>query len=277
MVDKVRASLKRKIGLLLETDGNALLSSHIHGHRTRTPRYARRPQGVKVEQVLQDDKEASLDYSTLLAEQIQLNTTDFDLERAPLWNVKILRQGERFAIVLNCHHLIMDGRGLANLFEILLSSSEELPAHSLLSGGIKGLEEAPASAEESVPGYELGFVGRTAIKVFTMLPKSIQAYLDKQTTWPATAKILHHPAKATEVHHVTILKGGSVLSTLKEQANLHGVKTIHPIIHMASLIALHSILPNGTKINCDSPLNERRPKERHTLCTGNYISAVRQS
>lgn len=271
VVTAARSSLERNVASLLQTD--ALLSCHIHDARGLTPRFARSGKGVHVDEVLMADEEVStLHPDSLLATQINASASNFDVSRAPLWNVRVLRCGDRFAVVLNCHHIVADGRGMANLLEVLLSEGE-LPPPQLLMGVVKAMEEIPPSAEDSVPGYHLGQAGRLLVRAWSAIPPWIKGYLEGPSSWPGEKALVIHPTEAELSYHVLTLKGHEPLQTLKQQANKHGLRTIHPLFHMACVIALSSIVPDGTRIACDSPMSER-VAERHTLCTGNYVSAV---
>ena len=271
VVTAVRSSLERNVASLLQTD--ALLSCHIHDARGLMPRYARSGRDVHVDEVLMADEEVStLHPDSLLTMQINASASTFDVSRAPLWNVRLLRCGDRFAVVLNFHHIVTDGRGMANLFEVLLSKGE-LPPPQLLMGAVKAMEEIAPSAEDSVPGYRLGLAGRLLVRAWSAVPPWIKGYLEGPPSWPGEKVLSVHPTEAELNYHVLTLKGNEPLQTLKQQANKHGLRTVHPLFHMAGVIALSSVLPDGTRIACDAPINER-VAEQHTLCTGNYVSAV---
>lgn len=266
--------------LLLNSE--TLLSCHIHGARTTAPRYARRKREIKVDDYFKVESVLKLlDPGELLRTNLLQGRNDFNVSSTPLWKVTLqIEEGGSFVVILLTHHIIIDGKGAANIMELLLSASDQLPSIDQAADGLIPLEEIPLKSDASVEGFQLGFLRKRFVDLALALPSAISNYLRAPSNppWPYKEDILIHPTKATiERHSVVTIKVDQFVLDLKKQAQAHGVKTINPLLDTAAKIALYSIVGENVHFRSDIPINERATGLKHTLYTGNYVSVNVQS
>ena len=88
----------------------------------------------------------------------------FELDRGPLCRVTTLRRGEQRWLVLNCHHIAIDGMGLHNLLEVLAMAQA---ASTPLDSVYLPLRTAPSLSDASLAFWQerLRGVSPTALPV----------------------------------------------------------------------------------------------------------------
>ncbi|PWN40849.1 hypothetical protein IE81DRAFT_348865 [Ceraceosorus guamensis] len=286
--------LQRRISSIVEQ--NALLSCHVAHAATRCPRWARRGGTLPVADILrvdtltdvQEPVDAQQRLEALMAESID---TGFpDLTRGFLWKVHLRHYKGSSILSLAAHHAIVDGRGLANLLENLLLDDSSRPAPALDSAfTLARQDEAlPASAEHHhLMKPSFGFMLPILFKelLLPLLPTSLSTYFQRAPSWGIDA-IRNGENHSGIERRLLFFDDGNLVRDIKHHSAKHGIKTLHPVIHTAAVLAVWFLSQQQRKtsgakedekasaaivVESSTPRSLRKP-ERDSFCSGNLIA-----
>lgn len=268
-LDALEAHLTERISQLLVRA--PLLSTHVHGARTQSPRFARRlSPPVSASEYLSVGAATSLSNSELVRDEI--GHASARVVEGPLWHVTLLPspQGDGVTrVVLASNHVVVDGRGTANLFESLLSPTPLDQGRTVEMG-------LPERSDRILPmAPPLPYLLKVVFNELFLprLPGFLSRPLLPRASWP-TDKPLPYKPYTRERRLAGLSFPAEATAKLKHVANEHGIKTIQPLLQMAAAVASYVVagrekvlLAAGTPINV-------REKERDSFCSGNFVSLV---
>ncbi|PWN19614.1 hypothetical protein BCV69DRAFT_26708 [Microstroma glucosiphilum] len=261
----IRERLSNRVHLLLQA--YPLLSCCVADARTRSPAFVQRE--VLAEEVCSfSASESATSASRLFSDRFN-RPQSFDVQKGPLWKVDIVEDEApgAYFVVMTAHHSMVDGRGAANLFQLLLSA-EALPEEGRLLGLPPRSEDVIAMAPSWSYILPKAFFGL----VLPRLPALLRHYLTPKRPWLCDRAVLaspHGAHKRTEVIH---LPGAS--PTLRRLAASHGVTTINSVLHSACLATCFALAGSSTLpmyLDSATPISERSPATC-TPCTGNFVA-----
>lgn len=244
-----------------------MLSCGIVDTWTRQPAFTQRV--VKTEDVLSlSNPDGPTSASILFSERFN-RTDDFDVQKGPLWKVEIVKgkaPGAYF-VVMSVHHTMVDGRGAANLFALLLTD-DMLPQEGRLTGLPPRSEDIIAMAPSWTYILPKAFFGL----ILPRLPTLVRAYITPKRPWLCDRAVLaaaHGNVKRTELIYLP-----EATPILRRLAASHGVTTINSVLHSACIatclaLAGRSSLP--LTLDTATPISERKPATC-TPCTGNFVA-----
>jgi hypothetical protein len=193
----------------------------------------------------------------------------FDVQKGPLWKVEIVEDKApgAYFVVMSVHHTMVDGRGAANLFELLLADNA-LPEE----GGLLGLPPRSEDVIAMAPSWSYILPKAFFSLVVPRMPALVRSYLTPKRPWLCDRAVLappHHAIKRTEVIH---FPGAS--PTLRRLAASHGVTTINSVLHsacVATCLALAGSSSLPLALDTATPVSERKTAIC-TPCTGNFVA-----
>ena len=234
-----------------------MLKCAVQDRTTKEPKYrmmdAYDPKGiVSVSPLAQD-----MTLPQILLESV-MRGVEFDADQGPLWEVQ-LHQAEhsyqRDQLILIMDHIICDGVGSKNLFSELLG--------------------------------QLSAPNATSHVECTILPKRLDDFCDlkplAQPT-PRPSPPLHlksfpgkqpgYSARTASQQFFTFSVPRDRLSKLITAGKQHDVRTLHPILYVAGLLALYrATLPDSGRyfFGTATPFSHRDEAD-NPACTGNYVT-----
>ncbi|GAC97858.1 expressed protein [Pseudozyma hubeiensis SY62] len=273
--DALRRHLTQRIDHVLEQF--PLLGYCVQASRSKTPRWAPVVPAPTSKDILhvgtpmfqqgtKSDTSALLS-KAILEEQLALPKTT-QLEKGPLWRVQLVpirtEQGDTSSclLVLATDHVINDGRGTLNLFQLLLQSSPSSPSHPPTAIAIPPASDKIFSFHPSA-SYLLGEVWRELILPKLPFPKKLKAKLKGPESWPASSpslarkrrhsdleqpEVVRTPKECKPDLELVLVSSPRLISNIKalSKAHLHPKSrkpaTIHSIIHTLSLVALYAAI-----------------------------------
>ena len=266
-----------------------LLNAEIRGSQTKNPYFAPRattltPGDILSEQILEDGTTRD---EVLVSAIRSAEFADLD---GPLWQV--IRHSFTSTLTststsssnssptylsISAQHELLDGIGLLRLMHALTSDSiDKLPSEPF---------ETPVgmSTPEYKPSISFLLPLIYTEMIIPALPTWLQSYLRPTPAWPF--KIDLHPSKAPWASS-TLSLDPEQITKISQAGKSNNVKTLHPILKVAYLLAIRSVYGNdvdvdagakvkalGAKFIGQSPRNERDPSLGHPWMTGNYTSS----
>lgn len=266
---ELQSHLEDRIGLLLAA--YPLLSCFIHEPRSREPKFASKGT-VQISEVFRTTTSSSpLSFAELVNAEIEGDVSPIELTSAPLWRVQLVQgpDAEELAIMLTVHHTIADGRGAANLFELLLGTGQIAgPSSSLPPASEKVLDLRPSWS------YMVPIIFREVF--LPKFPAFVQSLLETSAVWPTETKKLPIDAQKS----VRFLTFEGAVQPLKKLGAHHGVKTLNPLLHtVCQLACLATAGVAEIQVESETPINQRRSEQENvqTKCTGNYVADLQYS
>jgi hypothetical protein len=193
--------------------------------------------------------------------------------RGPMWRVVMRYHSTKRHcwLSLSINHVMTDGRGTANLFQLLLQDdiTKYLPPTPLL-------DLPPTSDAVFNMSPSLRFLVPVVWKelVLPRLPTFIRVRLQETPSWPGNRPLAASPHASAPLLDVLLLDGDTVRN-LKSTATSRGIKTITPLIHTAALVAVYSMAgqERGLSFSSGTPMSTRNQAGPDaTFVTGNYVS-----
>lgn len=187
----------------------------------------------------------------------------------PLWQVvRYVAPSGSVYLAVSAQHELLDGIGLTRLVSALTAHDiSYIPSEGFdITVGMSTPEYKPSVS------HLLPIVYREMI--VPKLPSWLQYYLRPATSWPAS--IDRHPSTAPWDFSVFSLSPDQ-LKAVSDAGKRCGVKTLHPILHVAYLQAIRNVYGSkapGTIFIGSSPRNERDTTQGHSYLAGNYSSSV---
>ncbi|WVW83534.1 hypothetical protein I302_105555 [Kwoniella bestiolae CBS 10118] len=245
---------------------------------SKHPKYAFR-KDINPQDVVKVIDLVSEDSLSDMVDKAVVRGKSFDVSCGPLWELQLHRysssakQPSRDRIVLLIDHVLCDGLGARNLFTNLLD---------ILSGTSvpKQPEDLPSRMDDTVDlrpssGMNVPSIPSTVATQLNAITKSFTSSSSPQQydKFP--------PKPSPEYNSITAPQQFSELELLhSELAGLlsegkkHGIPTIHPVIHIACLVALYrAIRPLAAwSFYTSIPISERREDLGHPHATGNYVT-----
>ncbi|TKY88024.1 hypothetical protein EX895_003120 [Sporisorium graminicola] len=303
----VRAHLTHRIDALLTQ--YPLLSYCVEAPRSCAPRWTPIQPPPTSNDILHIGSTLSTaDANTLFsraisAEQIALPSST-QLDKGPLWKVQLSRIGDGTSclVVLATDHVINDGRGTLNLFQMLLRD-DKLVSGETVKVGRELIPPASDRIFNFKPSttYMLGVVWQELILPKLPLGKKLKAKLRGPVSWPASSvlkastsmpsnKIVRQPRSCKPALDIIFVSSPHLISKLKKLAKLHidpssptkKAATLHAIIHTLAIAALYAAIAQSHHIatsaaelsrfnlvlNACTPISLREetpptPKQRH--------------
>lgn len=219
----------------------------------------------------------------LLQESLE---TDFsDLTRGALWRVQVRHCDGTSLLCLTAHHVLVDGRGLANLLEHLIS--DNIPTEV----AVEDLAVPPPMEHVHDTKPTLRYMLPILFKELLLprLPSYIAAYFQSTPSWGTS------PLDDAENHsqiqrRLLFFDEEGFVKDMKRHAVQQGIKTLQPLIHTAAVIAVwhlstlekgnHGVRGKGaaerqSKIVVQSGTPRSiREAARDSTCSGNAIAGV---
>lgn len=215
-----------------------------------------------------------------------------DLTTAPLWQVQLHETSDGVIVLLIVHHVICDGRGTANLLELLLSGLDMSTTCGLVPASASFKQcDAPTTSDQLVKPslrYTLGAVWKELI--VPRLPLFVRSYVQAQTTWPQASGpgsgaevMLAPPLKARKTVKLLSFPLGTI-AALKQIARREGVKTVQPVLNTVCAVATYAVarqrgeaVDETMRVSSSTAMNLRgliKDEREHTSCTGNFVGSV---
>lgn len=277
-----------------------MLSCFVQDAQTRTPRYASLG-ALDAAQVVMPLQSVSPSLSSDDICDAAFNEVDPELANmatAPLWKVEVLDVSpsndlpeRHYWVVMTVHHALCDGRGAANLFEYLLA----IPEKGAIVEGARALDCAtlPASSNELVkPSLLFGLSKLFTEIIVPKVPWPLRPWLQQPSAWPAS----HHQEPADSLAQqkgitLTGKKRGKIIhfqtgtiAALKALARHNGVKTVHPLLHSACLVATAlcarrggNAMPRAGQLDIASAtalsIRDVAREAEQSRCTGNFVGS----
>lgn len=254
-----------------------MLYIRIEGHRTTNPVEVLREKPWSAEDILdeaeyQPEDDDSLELGKVLQKNGQKKLPD-DLNSRPLWQVTIDTSHRKSTtyITLVADHLIVDGRGLTILFDVLLAKDiSRLPYEKLET--IPRLEDT-MNIKPSL-SFLLPMVWQHLI--LPHLPFFIQRLFSTAASWPAT-HVRESLFNCSPGYSLLSIPADQIAS-LKQVAKAHNVLTLHAVLKSIYALAIwskfrHTLSP--FRLTASTPRSERDYKLGHAYCMGNYVSSCK--
>jgi hypothetical protein len=191
--------------------------------------------------------------------------------QGPMWRV-VIRWQPGLAhcwLSLSVNHIIIDGKGAANLMEVLLMKdvSKTIPT--------KPLKALPPTSNEV---FDMNPPYRHVVPIFfqelivPLLPAFIRNRVQAKAHWPSNKPIAISPNTAEHMIDLITFDINTVIK-LKNTATARGIKTVTPLLQLAAFIAASTLTEEGQSISTSTPINIRPQAGLDaTFCTGNYVS-----
>lgn len=199
----------------------------------------------------------------------------------PMWAVSVYSHPDaaRAYVTLGFNHLVIDGRGSSLLLQ-KLSDGSEIPQETLFS---------PTRADDTIPmSPTLMFLAPIIFRELLLpkLPHWVQAPFTKDDPWPGHA-VDKSPFDVPQDIALLSLSSDET-KALKEQGKEHGVKTLHPLLKAAYMVAIWYVHgargtekePRPTeghpplKLGAATARDERKPELGHSALTHNYVTST---
>jgi hypothetical protein len=248
------ATVKSAVSQALEA--YPLLKCHIHTPIEPRPRFAfnKALDADAIVRVAASAPNAPVD---IIFAEIEHGNA-FDLYGGPLWRVALYESstaGGYVQLALTMNHVLSDGVGLRNLFGQLL-----------------------ACITASVP-FPAAATGQSA------LPPAIEDTMDVRIPQPSAAPRPPNywpnpppaPPNTRPVRAACAQVPAPQLAALKEAGKARGVRTLHPILHVAALCALDGAVRAAggsaapVNIRTTTSMSLRAAAAGHPTATGNYV------
>ncbi|TYJ56455.1 hypothetical protein B9479_002858 [Cryptococcus floricola] len=194
-----------------------------------------------------------------------------DVEKAPLWQITVYTSPSkpRVYVSLSVDHVLLDGRGMANLFQAILAKD------------IAGL---PYEQLETTPAVEDTVNMKPTLAFFLPLiwhhlllprfPLFLQRYFTPAKAWPADL-IAAAPLTSPAAFSMLSLSLDEV-AQLKTIAKAHGVPTLNPVLNAIYALAIWSkyrYTLSPFRLVAISARSERSDSLGHPHALGNYVSS----
>lgn len=185
-------------------------------------------------------------------------------------------------IALTCNHVISDGRSGQTLLGALLSDTE-------LDSTMEKPKIAPSMQDTINCRPSLGFMLHQVWYevIVPKLPRFLERRLRVKPCWPAVPPYggnLDRIEEGDRLAFQHIHLSTDSLEGLKHSGKANGVKTLHPTLQVAAVVALWIAVGNGAKMPDDSDrqvqslrishataASHSSPELGHPAMTGNYI------
>ncbi|CAO1615660.1 unnamed protein product [Parajaminaea phylloscopi] len=290
---RLQAHLLSRVSSAIDT--LPLLNCFVHGARTREPHFATLGK-VCPEDVLRAPKhlDGPLDLDAKFDSEFNdIDASVGDIGTAPLWKVETLvaSNGE-YAAVLVIHHVVADGRGSANLFEHLLSEGPTSDSRAPVAASATAI---PETSDELIrPSLTFSLRKVWSELIVPRLPAFVRTWVEEAPFWPRSLDAVSWQDPSPDAQQgVTALTGrkngralmfkrGTIVS-LKRLAVANGVKTVHPLLHSAAIVATAACARAGTA-KADEPLpvasatpmslRSRENVKTQSRCTGNFVGSM---
>lgn len=263
-----------------------LLSCGILDARTNQPSFYRKCNRPFTHVDILDnvEQEVSNGLLTKTDEEITAQIISFELfdcgegkgtlseDKCPLWRVKIHSSPfmSHYWFSLSVNHLIVDGRGAANLFELLLAKdiSSLIPSVPL--------QDIPPTSDQvfsmSPPYHYLVPIVFKELMI-PRLPSWFQNWIKRKPVWTSNKPLAIHPCKVNPIVNILYLDM-DIIQQLKKTAQARQVKTINPLLFIAALVTTFTFIEEANILmKSNSPINIRpQAGPDATTCTGNYVA-----
>lgn len=267
----LQTHLRQRIAELIERV--PLLSASVMDARARVPRW--QLGRCAVEEVFAERQSAGPGSSTTLESLLIAEHNRWDAQRhgGPHWRVTLTTTpgSDDAYVVLAMDHLICDGRGMANLFEVLLAPT--LPD----LGAVSPLTAPSDEVENTRPGllYLLPIVWSDLVlpKLLRILPEFLARRLDAGRMWPYDVTLPAPPHTLPKRLRCSRIDADST-SALRTLARSAGLRTVQPMVHLASALACYVVAQReALRLESTTPMSVRRP-DRDGLVSGNFVGDV---
>ncbi|ODN81922.1 hypothetical protein L202_02266 [Cryptococcus amylolentus CBS 6039] len=194
-----------------------------------------------------------------------------DFDNAPLWQITVYASTSqsRVYVALSVEHVMIDGRGMANLFQALLAEDiSHLPQETL---------EATPRAEDTInmrPSLAFAVPLIWYHIVLPRLPSFLQTYFAPAKPWPAE-QIDISPLASPSALSLFSLSSGDV-SQLKALARLHKVPALNAVLLAMYGLAVWSkygYTLRPFRLVAISARSERDASLGHAYALSNYVSS----
>ncbi|CDS81977.1 uncharacterized protein SPSC_00159 [Sporisorium scitamineum] len=259
-----------------------LLSYCVEAPRSKAPRWSPIHPAPTSKDILHIgptiSTQATADASTLLsrailAEQIALPDST-QLDKGPLWKVQLSQikdqdgKPKSCLVVLATDHAINDGRGMLNLFQMLLRNEP-------VDGTSDAVQTIPPASDrifnfKPSTTYMLGVVWQELILPKLPLGKKLKAKLRGPVSWPASSAthasssdIVRQPKSCTPTLDIIFISAPHLITNIKKLAQMHidptsptkQAATLHAIIHTLALAALYAAIAHSHHLRTSSALS----------------------
>ncbi|SJX65810.1 uncharacterized protein SRS1_16365 [Sporisorium reilianum f. sp. reilianum] len=263
----LRAHLAHRIDLALAQF--PLLGYCVDAPRSKAPRWAPiRPAPTSsdilhIGPAISEGEASTLLSRAILAEQSALPAAT-QLDKGPLWRVHVSQVGgsAKCVVVLSTDHVVNDGRGTLNLFQMLLRADPlEGTAQPIPPASDKIFNFKPST------GYMLGVVWQELILPKLPLGRKLKAKLRGPVSWPAspaasraTLDVARLPKTCPSTLDIMFVTAPHLISNLKALAQQHidrtsrtqKAATLHSIIHTLALAALYAAIAQSHSIDAEA-------------------------
>jgi hypothetical protein len=196
--------------------------------------------------------------------------TSFDLYAGPIWRVTLYESGTASGhshLALTMNHVLSDGVGLRNLFgQLLAYITASVPIRVAATG-----ESALAPAVEDTLDVQLSWASALRnVIIPALLPRALRP----PSCWPNPPPESPHMRRPRAV--LTQVPAPQ-LAALKAAGKARGVRTLQPLLHVASLCALDGAVRAAggraapVQIRTTTPMSLRAAAAGHPAATGNYV------
>jgi hypothetical protein len=197
----------------------------------------------------------------------------FDFDAGPIWSLTLYESsiaGGHAQLALTMNHVLCDGVGLRNLFgQLLACIMSSVPIPATTNG-----ESALAPTIEDTVDVHLSWASALSLVCTTILPTLLPRALQPRSHWPNPPPL---PPQTQPVRAALTQVSAPQLAALKAAGKARGVRTLHPILHVASLCALDGAVraAGGSAapvcIRTTLPISLRAAAAGHPAATGNYV------
>jgi hypothetical protein len=228
-----------------------------------------------VDEVLEERDGGASHSGTTLETLLSAEHDRWDAQRlaGPYWRVTLVTApgSDDAYVVLAVRHVICDGRGMANLFEVLLAPT--LPD----LGAVAPLAAPSDEVESTRPGllYLLPVVWSDLVlpKLLRILPGFLARKLDSGRTWPYDGTLPAPPHTLPKRLRYSHIDAEST-SALRTVARSTGLRTVQPMVHLASTLACYVVAGRqALPLESTTPMSVRRPVRDGLVC-GNFVGDV---
>ncbi|WWD10506.1 hypothetical protein V865_008642 [Kwoniella europaea PYCC6329] len=255
-----------------------ILLCGVGGANTRHPRY------VKRKNIGPDDivKVVELEEENTLSDLVDRGVIEgksFDPSSGPLWRLQLHRfacsttRPPRDRIVLLIDHILCDGLGARNLFTDLLGSLSGIPIPTQPEGLPSRLDDTVDLQPEKEDAPPISSTIASHLKSITQQATSYVSPAPTYNKFPLKPAADYDSITAPQQFSEFDLSP-SELSALLSEGKKHGIPTIHPVIHIACLVALYRAITPSAAWTFDTsvPISDRREDLGHPRATGNYVT-----
>lgn len=169
-------------------------------------------------------------------------------------------------VAMTINHVISDGNSSLVLFNAMLTAST-VKTDSVTKVFAPAMEDTINCR----PGllHMLKVVWRELL--VPKLPGFLSRILGRTPCWPGRAPSTAAVGQRQTFKHISLT--AHQVTSLKALGKANQVKTLHPILEMAAVVALWQTF-SATEIALDSPMSVRDAAQGHPLISGNYIANV---